>query len=162
MRTLFFMALIILLGLYLREQEGFENGLFAAIKSGFGANTSLEMVLPQNIILHETHKTLSLPIVLRLTNNTDKLETLTAQPCKEFRYIITTDNDAFKQSAGSVKDCPSPQTTRALGKGETLQDLRQILLDTKRYEIGDYKVRVRFWGYEAEQDFSLTNGTDIN
>ncbi|MBE8221055.1 MAG: hypothetical protein HAW65_07110 [Alphaproteobacteria bacterium] len=156
MRTLFFMGVIIALGLYLSQQEGFENGFFARIKANFGGKTELVIAIPQNIILHEEHKNLSVPLVLRLTNNTDAVEALTAPPCKEFRFLITTAGDAFKQSAGSDENCPATTaTSRALGKGEVLQDLRQIFLETKRYQAGDYKLRVRFWGYEAEKTFSL-------
>jgi hypothetical protein len=64
---------------------------------------------------------------------------------------------AFVQSVVSPEMCEEPLTRAALPKGDVLEEIRQIPLATNRYEAGDYRLRVKFWNYEGDAAFSLTD-----
>ena len=103
-------------------------------------------------------KTTPLPVVLRLINNTDEMKPLTADgPCKIFRYFVTTADGGFVQAVRAPEICNETQTRAALAEQDTIEEIRQVPLDSKRYEAGDYVLRVKFWNYEGEAAFNLTN-----
>ncbi|MDA8776591.1 hypothetical protein N9Y79_03530 [Alphaproteobacteria bacterium] len=103
-------------------------------------------------------KTTPLPVVLRLVNNTNEIMPLTADgPCKVFRYFITTSEGGFIQAMRKPEVCTETQTRAALAEQDVIEEIRQVPLDSRRYKPGKYVVRIRFWNYEGEAAFTLTN-----
>ncbi len=102
-------------------------------------------------------KTTPLPIVLRLVNNTGETMPLTADgPCKVFRYIVTTGNGAFIQAVRQPDVCDETISRAAIAENDVIEEVRQVPLDTPRYSAGDYVVRVKYWNYEGQAAFRLT------
>ncbi len=99
---------------------------------------------------------IALPVVLRLVNRTDTEQIITApSQCDIFRFIVTYPDNNFIQSRGTP-DCPNPQAqSTVLAAGHMLEEVQNIALDAARYQAGDYKLHIRFWGYEADADFEL-------
>ncbi len=103
-------------------------------------------------------KTTPLPVVLRLVNNTNEIIPLTADgPCKVFRYFITTSEGGFIQAMRKPEVCTETQTRTALAEQDVIEEIRQVPLDSQRYKQGKYVVRIKFWNYEGEAAFTLTN-----
>ena len=103
-------------------------------------------------------KTTPLPVVLRLVNNTNEIMPLTADgPCKVFRYFITTSEGGFIQAMRKPEVCTETQTRVALAEQDVIEEIRQVPLDSRRYKPGKYVVRIKFWNYEGEAAFNLTN-----
>lgn len=147
MVTTFAIILVVgIAGFYMRD-----NGRVGAGQIG------LEVGAPIEHPLQEGFDTTPLPIVLRLVNNTDDTANLTADgPCQIFRYIVMTAGGAFVQSVSNPESCDDTRTRAALPSGEVLEQIRQVPLATKRYQPGDYRVRVKFWNYEGDASFTLT------
>jgi hypothetical protein len=147
MVTTFAIILVVgIAGFYLRD-----TGRVGAGQIGLEVGAPIEHPLQQGF------DTTPLPIVLRLVNNTDETATLTADgPCKIFRYIVMTADGAFVQSVTHPEICEDSRTRAALPEGEVLEQIRQVPLATKRYQPGDYRVRVKFWNYEGDASFTLT------
>ena len=104
------------------------------------------------------YKTTPLPVVLRLVNNTNEIMSLTTDdPCKVFRYFITTSEGGFIQAMRTPEVCNQTQTRAALAEQDVIEEVRQVPLDSKRYAAGNYVVRVKFWNYEGEAPFTLTD-----
>ncbi|MCH1487097.1 MAG: hypothetical protein L7V29_06130 [Alphaproteobacteria bacterium] len=103
-------------------------------------------------------KTTPLPVVLRLVNNTNEIMPLTADgPCKVFRYFITTSEGGFIQAMRKPEVCTETQTRAALAEQDVIEEIRQVPLESRRYKPGKYVVRIKFWNYEGEAAFTLTN-----
>ena len=101
-------------------------------------------------------KTTALPVVLRLVNNSDNLVPLTADgPCKVFRYVVTTSDGGFIQAVRHAETCTARKTTSAIAKNDVIEEIRQVPLDTERYQAGTYQLRVKFWNYEGQASFKL-------
>ena len=99
-----------------------------------------------------------LPVVLRLVNNTAETMPLTADgPCKVFRYFITTSKGGFIQAMRKPEVCTETQTRAALAEQDVIEEIRQVPLDSERYNPGKYVLRIKFWNYEGEAAFNLTN-----
>lgn len=104
-----------------------------------------------------TYDTTPLPVVLRLVNKTNETMPLSADgPCKIFRYIVTTDGGDFIQAVRRPEVCNETTTRAAIAENDVIEEIRQVPLDSKRYEPGDYVVRVKFWNYEGHAAFRLT------
>lgn len=148
MVTTFAIILVVgIAGYYLRD-EGRRVG---------AGQIGLEVGAPVEHPLQQGYDTTPLPIVLRLVNNTDETANLTADgPCKIFRFIVMTAGGAFVQSVTNPESCDGTRTRAALPGGDVLEQIRQVPLATKRYQPGDYRVRVKFWNYEGDAFFTLT------
>ena len=148
MVTTFAIILVVgIAGFYLRD-----NGRVGAGQIGLEVGAPIEHPLQQGL------DTTPLPIVLRLVNNTDDTADLIADgPCKIFRYIVMTAGGAFVQSVTIPETCDDMRTRAALPGGEVLEQIRQVPLATKRYQPGEYRVRVKFWNYEGDASFTLTD-----
>lgn len=105
-----------------------------------------------------SYETTPLPVVLRLVNNTAETMPLLADgPCKIFRYVVTTDDGGFIQAVRRPETCNETVTKSAIADNDVLEEIRQVPLDTNRYRPGDYVVRVKFWNYEGDALFTLTD-----
>ena len=143
--TIAAIIIITVLGYYARDDGRIGSG-----------EVGLEVGAP---ITHQLSngKTTPLPVVLRLVNNTDETIPLVADgPCKIFRYVVTTSGGDFIQAVRTPENCSETREDSALAENDTLQEVRQVPLDTKRYAAGDYVVRVKFWNYEGKAAFELT------
>lgn len=147
MVTTFAIVLVIgIVGFYLRD-----NGRVGRGQIG------LEVGAPIEHPLQENYDVTPLPIVLRLVNNSSETANLQADgPCKIFRFIVMTAEGAFVQSVTHAETCNNTQKRSALPPGEVLQEVRQVPLVSNRYSPGDYRIRVKFWNYEGDARFTLT------
>lgn len=134
------------------------TGYFLRDDGRVGRNAAgLELGVPVEHQLQRGYATTPLPVVLRLVNNTGGLIDLTADgPCKIFRYVVTTPDGGFVQAVRRPEACAENTTKSALAENDTLEEIRQVPLDTDRYQAGDYVLRVKFWNYESEARFTLS------
>ncbi len=147
MVTTFGLILVIgIVGFYMRDQQG-----------GIGRDEiGLEVGAPLQHQLQHGHKITPLPIILRLINNTDAVVTLTADsPCKIFRYVVTTPDGNFIQAVRTPEICTETMRQSAINGQDVIEEIRQVPLDTTRYQAGDYSVRVKFWNYQGQASFTL-------
>ena len=142
-------AIILLVGIagfYLRDDGRVGRG-----------QIGLEVGAPVEHPLQRNYDVTPLPLVLRLVNNTGDSANLNADgPCQIFRFIVMTAEGAFVQSVTNPKSCDDNRTRAALDAGAVLEEIRQVPLATKRYSAGDYRIRVKFWNYEGDALFTLT------
>ena len=154
--TLIIMALIVIVGFYFNSQE--EGISIFDFNPWRGGDIELELGVPQQHRLLSGYATQNLPVVLRIVNRTDDPHILrTNAPCKNFRYVITTSEGEFVQSAGqdTKTPCTDTLTQKQLEVGEAFEELRQVPLDASRYVTGDYKLRIRYWHHEAQANIRL-------
>ena len=146
MVTTFAIILVVgLLGFYWREDNSVGEGAIG-----------LQVGVPIQHAL-QASKITPMPIVLRLVNNTDSVATLTADgPCKLFRYVVTTEDGGFIQAVRRPEVCEETITLGAIAERDVVEEIRQVPLDTARYEPGAYKIQVKFWNYEGQAEFQLT------
>lgn len=149
MVTTFAIILVVgIAGYYLRD-EGRRVG---------AGQIGLEVGAPIEHPLQTGRATSPMPIVLRLVNNTDETANLNADgPCKIFRFIVMTAEGAFVQSIQARDNCADTRTRAALPGGDVLEEIRQVPLATGRYAPGKYRLRVKFWNYEGDALFTLTD-----
>lgn len=147
MVTTFAIILVVgLLGFYWRDDDSVADG-----------EIGLQVGVPIQHALQAGAKITPMPIVLRLVNNTDTVAALTADgPCKLFRYVITTDDGSFIQAVRSPEVCNQTITRGAIAERDVVEEIRQVPLDTARYRPGAYKIQVKFWNYQGQAEFQLT------
>ena len=144
--TLAAIVIITALGFYARDDGRVGNG-----------EIGLELGVPIEHQLTD-YDTTPMPIVLRLINNTDEIMPLTADgPCKIFRYFVTTSEGGFVQAMRAPEVCNETQTQAALANKDVIEEIRQVPLDSKRYRPGNYILRIKFWNYEGEAAFTLSD-----
>ena len=103
-----------------------------------------------------SYDTTPLPVVLRLVNNTSDTQALLADgPCKVFRYVVTSADGGFIQAVRRPEVCNETITKAAIAENDVIEEIRQVPLDTARYQPGDYVVRIKFWNYEGQAAFRL-------
>ncbi len=120
-----------------------------AVELEIGVPVRHEMIARDGMIM--------LPVVLRLSNHTDKQVVLSApNACKIFRYVILRDDGVFVQGQGKAPaHCSPAKVSDAIGAGEVVERIEQIALNATRYRAGDYVAHIEFWGYEAKGTFRL-------
>ncbi|MDB2584736.1 hypothetical protein N9X91_00290 [Alphaproteobacteria bacterium] len=118
----------------------------------------LEIGVPVQHVLQAGYDTLPLPVVLRLRNRTQAEASLNVDdPCKVFRFVVTTASGEFVQAPGSTQDCTLDVKSSFLLPQENLEEIRQVPLDASRYQNGEYRLHVKFWNYSGEATFTLTD-----
>ncbi len=146
--TLAVIVVVGLLGFFTRETED------RVVRDTVG----LELGVPVEHPLLKEYKTISMPVVLRLVNNTDQKITLTADgPCKIFRFVITTKAGQFIQAVRQPETCTQSETTSSVEAQSVTEEIRQIPIATGRYTSGDYILRVKFWNHEGSAPFRLVS-----
>lgn len=145
--TLGAIVIITVLG-YLNRDDG---------RVGSG-ESGLEVGVPIEHQLQKNQKTTPLPVVLRLVNNSDTAIALSADgPCKIFRYVVTTEDGGFLQAVRRADSCVDSITKSSIAANNALEEIRQVPLDTARYQAGTYTLRVKFWNYEGQAEFKLVD-----
>lgn len=145
--TLAICLVIGLTGYYLRDDGRIGRG-----------ETGLELGVPAEHRLQRGYDTTPLPVVLRLVNKTDRIIDLTADgPCKIFRYVVTTPEGGFIQAVRRPEVCTETTDRAAIAENDTLEEIRQVPLDTARYSAGEYVLRIKFWNYEGQARFTLVD-----
>ena len=100
-----------------------------------------------------------LPVVLRLINRSENEESLEADNmCKIFRFVVTTQQNEFIQAKRFADDCPTNTAYGNIAANSVIEQIEAVPLDASRYAAGDYKLRVKFWNYEGEAEFTLIAG----
>ena len=91
-----------------------------------------------------------------LKNSTQKAVALSApSACKVFRWQIFSRSGEMVQSKIADDKCPETPVSAGLASGQQLQEIYALALVTDRYKAGhDYQVRVWYWGYKSEFEFS--------
>jgi len=96
-------------------------------------------------------KPIKLDLTVRLENNTEEVQALTAPTqCDVFRWFLTDDKKEFVQSQGDDKVCAQVTVSTALAARHVMTEKFPITLDPKRVHPGDYRFFVRYWGHEAD------------
>lgn len=98
----------------------------------------------------------TIEIKITLKNNTAKSAALTAaSACRVFRWQIFSRSGEMMQSKAADDKCPDTPVSAGLGSGQQLQEIYAINLAKTRYKPGtDYQVRIWYWGYEGEFQFT--------
>jgi hypothetical protein len=118
----------------------------------------LEIGVPAQHVLQAGYDTIPLPVVLRLRNRTPAETVLNVEdPCKVFRFVVTTASGEFVQAPGRTQNCTLDVKSSFLLPQENLEEIRQIPLDASRYQNGEYRLHVKFWNYSGEAAFTLTD-----
>jgi len=118
----------------------------------------LEIGVPVEHSLQAGYETIPLPVVLRLRNRTASEMTLqVADPCKVFRFVVTTSAGEFVQAGGMKDVCAQVVKSTFINPQENIEEIRQIPLDAERYQIGQYRLMVKFWNYSGEATFNLVD-----
>ncbi len=116
----------------------------------------LEIGVPVEHSLQAGYDTIPLPVVLRLRNRTASEMTLqVGDPCKVFRFVVTTNAGEFVQAGGVKEVCAQVVTSTFINPQENIEEIRQIPLDAARYQTGTYRLMVKFWNYSGEATFDL-------
>jgi len=116
----------------------------------------LEIGVPVEHSLQAGYETIPLPVVLRLRNRTaSQMALRAANPCKVFRFVVTTSAGEFVQAGGVKEVCTQVETSSFINPQENIEEIRQIPLDAKRYQLGQYRLMVKFWDYSGDATFNL-------
>ena len=75
--------------------------------------------------------------------------------CKIFRFVVTTPQNEFIQAKRFADDCPTNTAYGNVEANSVIEQIEAVPLDASRYAPGDYKLRVKFWDYEGEAEFTL-------
>jgi len=51
--------------------------------------------------------------------------------------------------------CTQVETSSFINPQENIEEIRQIPLDAKRYQLGQYRLMVKFWDYSGDATFNL-------
>jgi len=91
-----------------------------------------------------------------LRNSTSNSVALTAtSACKVFRWQIFSRSGEMIQTRVSDDNCPETPVSAGLASGQKLEEIYAIPLVPGRYIPGnDYLVKVWYWGYETEFQFT--------
>ena len=134
---------------------GFLNRDDGRVGSG---ETGLEVGVPIEHQIQKRQKITPLPVVLRLVNNQNNAVALTADgPCKVFRYVVTTEDGGFIQAVRRPEVCTQTISSSELAANQVLEEIRQVPLDSNRYQAGTYNLRIKFWNYEGQASFTLVD-----
>ena len=138
-------AVIVLVGLYDNQRTPVEDG-----------KVGLVVGVPANQFMTQSGDVIVLPVVLRLINRSDAEEALEAEnKCKIFRFVVTTPQNEFIQAKRFADDCPTNAAYGNVAAGDAIEQIEAVPLEASRYAPGDYKLRVKFWDYEGEAEFTL-------
>ncbi len=141
-------AVIVLVGLYDNQRAPVADG-----------SVGLVIGVPANQLMTQSGDDIVLPVVLRLINRSEKEEALEAEnKCKIFRFVVTTPQNEFIQAKRFADDCPTNTTYGIVEANSVIEQIEAVRLDASRYVPGDYKLRVKFWNYEGEAEFTLVTG----
>ena len=138
-------AVIVLVGLYDNQRTPVADG-----------KVGLVVGVPANQLMTQSGDMIMLPVVLRLINRSDAEEALEAEnKCKIFRFVVTTPQNEFIQAKRFADDCLTNAAYGNVAPGDAIEQIEVVPLDARRYAPGDYKLRVKFWDYEGEAEFTL-------
>lgn len=117
---------------------------------------AVRIELPEQIMVPKSNRTVSLPVSVRLKNNTQETALLEVpSPCNIIRWFIITKDGEFVQAAGE-EVCTQIVMKANLPAGQFSLDDFVIPLDTQRYEAGvHYRLMVRYWGEDGSKDFEV-------
>ena len=141
-------AVIVLVGLYDNQRAPVAGG-----------SVGLVVGVPTNQLMTQSGDDIVMPVVLRLINRSEKEAALEAEnKCKIFRFVVTTPQNEFIQAKRFADDCPTTKTYGNVEANSIIEQIEAVRLDASRYAAGDYKLRVKFWNYEGEAEFTLVAG----
>ncbi len=111
---------------------------------------------PGKILFPKSNATVTMPVNVRLKNNTDETALLEVPtPCNIIRWYITNVDGDFVQ-APAKENCAQVVMKANLPAGQVSEDELQIPLDTERYQTNTrYKLMLRYWGQDASKDFEV-------
>ncbi len=137
--------MIVLVGLYDNQRALVADG-----------SVGLVVGVPANQLMTQSGNDIVLPVVLRLINRSEKEAALEAEnKCKIFRFVVTTPQNEFVQAKRFADDCLTNTAYGNVEANSVIEQIEVVPLDASRYAAGDYKLRVKFWNYEGEAEFTL-------
>jgi hypothetical protein len=120
------------------------------------APLAVKVEMPEKILFPKSNTTVSLPISLKLKNNTGDTATLEVPtPCHIIRWYIIGMEGEFVQ-APAEEACSQVVMRASLPAGHFSEDEFTIPLDTQRYHAGQhYKLVLNYWGQDASHEFEI-------
>lgn len=116
---------------------------------------TVAMEMPSPVFLSGDAGLISVPVTVRLKNNTSTATNLEAPTtCHIFRWFITTTTGEFIQSEGDT-NCVAAVMTAALPAGEMYEEEMELAFDQQRLRGGvKYLLMFRFWGQDGQAEFT--------
>lgn len=116
---------------------------------------TVEMEMPSTILIPGDTGPISVPVTVRLKNNTSAVTNLEAPTtCHIFRWFITTTGGEFIQSEGEA-NCVAAVITATLPAGEVYEEEMELAFDSGRLRGGvEYLLMFRFWGQDGRAKFT--------
>lgn len=101
-------------------------------------------------------KPIKVDLNVRLENNEDKGISLTVGTrCDVFRWFLTDANKEFVQSQTEDQICAQVTVSTWLEGRHAMSETFPIELDPKRVKPGEYRLFIRYWGHETNQEISI-------
>ncbi len=95
-------------------------------------------------------------LALRLTNLSKEGAALTVpSKCETFNWFLTGLDNEFVQSQADAADCPKQSVSTWLDANKAMEETQILPLDPKRVHPGEYRLHLRYWGYELVKDITI-------
>lgn len=96
-------------------------------------------------------KPIAVDLALTLENGGKEGIALTAPTaCEVFRWFLTDTENEFVQSQADAEVCAQVTVSTYLDGRHAMKETFPIKLDPARVKPGEYRIHVRYWGYETE------------
>ncbi len=124
---------------------------------------TLEVEIPQTVSPLAGESTVPLDITLRLENRSDEAVDLVARnECEVLRWFLLDAAGSFVQSQ-LMEGCGDTAIADIIGPENTLVRTTTLSLDSGRIYAGEeYHLRLRFWGYEVQESFTVEASADAD
>ncbi|GEM_PF-1154850 len=97
-----------------------------------------------------------LDVEVKIANNSNEgLALEVASQCDIFRWIVLDAESEFVQSQAGGDACIDLPVSGFLDPKHSLTGAYALELDPKRVTPGDYRLLVRYWGYEVRRSFTI-------
>ncbi|MSP42676.1 MAG: hypothetical protein EXR08_04835 [Alphaproteobacteria bacterium] len=120
------------------------------------AALAVKVEMPDKIVFPKSNSTVTLPVSLKLKNNTrDTVVLEVPSPCHIIRWYVTGMEGEFIQ-APAEEACAQVVMRANLPAGHFSEDELTIPLDAQRYHAGQrYKLMLNYWGQDGSHEFEM-------
>ena len=115
-----------------------------------------ELEVPHTVTRSVSQEIL-LDVKVSLTNRDSESVRLSQTPCKVFDWIVVNVEDTPVQAKPAGENCSERAIAAELAPGATSSDTFTLTLDSTKFTPGDYTLRVTYWGYAGEAQFSVVD-----
>jgi hypothetical protein len=103
-----------------------------------------------------TSNNIPLDVSVKLSNNTKEGIALTVpSQCDTFNWFLTGENKEFVQSQQQADSCTKQTVSTWLEGQHAMNEKFTLQLDPHRVHPGKYKLFVRYWGHEINEDVTI-------